>query len=314
MSTGVDIATLGTRLRAAGLTPRALAAWAGTEQVTRLPARLRGLAMAEPLPAAAALALFVAGAEVAVDRLGALPVDELIAADLVEHAGNRVRAQVAILPVGAGLVVCDRHDAPATSELVCWPDDSSEHLARAIPPHRVARWLDLGCGSAYAPLARPGVAAQITGVELNPRAVAYSRFGATLSGIAHLAIVRGDLAIAQPPVALVTCNAPMPALASGVDDAVMWRHAGEDLLARLVAVIPARVAPGGLAIVHAALSALALESLPGNRRVVAYTPPGAVPGFGVLWWRPDAPAALAITHRALTPERPHLDARDGESC
>nr|MBA3391652.1 methyltransferase [Deltaproteobacteria bacterium] len=247
---------------------------------------------------------------------------ELVAADLVERAGDRVRARVAILPVGiprsaphsSGLVICDRHDAPATSELVCWPDDSSQHLANAIPHHRVARWLDLGCGSAYAPLARPGVAGEITGVELNPRAVAYSRLGATLSGIAHLEIVHGDLAVAQPAAALVTCNAPMPTLATDPDDAVMWRHTDDDLFARLVAVIPARVAPGGVAVVHAALSAIALEALPGERRVVAYTPSGAVPGFGVLWWRPDAPARLAITHRALTPERPHLDARDGESC
>lgn len=317
-SFGDGVGHLGTRLRAAGLTPRALAAWAGTDLVTALPARLPGLATPEPLPAAAALALFVAGAEVVVDRLRALPIDELIAADLVARAGDRVRARVAILPVGTehspGLVVCDRHDAPTTSQLVCWPDDSSQHLAKAIPAHRVAHWLDLGCGSAYAALARPGVAARITGVELNPRAVAYSRLGATLSGIAHLAIVHGDLAVAQPPAALVTCNAPMPTLATDPDGNVMWRHTEDDLFARLVAVIPARVAPGGLAVVHAALSAIPLDALPGERRVVAYTPPGAVPGFGVLWWRPDAPARLSITHRALTPERPHLDARDGESC
>ena len=59
-------------------------------------------------------------------------------------SGNEVHAEVAILPAGPSLVVCDRHDAAPTSDRVCWPDDSSYHLAGSLPPGRHAAWFDLG--------------------------------------------------------------------------------------------------------------------------------------------------------------------------
>lgn len=293
----------GAALRAAGLTPRALAAWAGTDRISALPARIPELAAREPTPAATALALFVAGRDVDADRR--LPVDELVARGLVEETHGRLHATVAILPVGPSLVVCDRLDAPPTAERVCWPDDSSYHLAGAIPSGRVASWLDLCCGSAFAPLAHPDRASSIVGVELNPVAADMARTGAALSGIGHLAIETADLAIEQPAAELVTCNAPMPG-----DGIEMWRHTDDELFARLWRVLPERVAPGGLAIVHAAMSTMPLERLAGERIAVVYTPPDVEPAFGVLWWRPDAPERLAVSARALTVDRPHLDADD----
>ena len=293
---------IGNALRNAGLTPRALAAWAGTDRLSALP--VDSLLARDPTQAALALALFVAGRDVPRGRID-LPLDEMIAAGLVETSSTEIHAEVAILPAGPSLIVCDRFDAPPTSERVCWPDDSSYHLAGAIPKGRVERWLDLGCGSAFAPLVRPDAARAITGVDLNAEAARMAALGATLSGVQHLAIEEGDLASQQPAAELVTCNAPMPT--SGID---MWRHTDDDFFARLWAVLPERVAPGGLAIVHAALSAIPHERLAGDRRIVVYTPPDSAPAFGVLWWRPDAPDQLAISHRLLTAERPHLD--DGD--
>lgn len=337
----MSLGELGQQLRAAGLNPRALAAWAGTDRIPALAAMpapsssgawsaraatsddectlLDDLAAREPTPAAVALSLFVAGRDVAIDKAHALPIDALLAHELVvedsyrdanEDRGRCLRATVAILPVGRSLIVCDRHDAAPTSETVCWPDDSSYHLASAIPHARVERWLDLGCGSGFAPLVRPEAATTIVGVELNSLAVDMARTSAGLSGVGHVAIEHGDLAIEQAPAELVTCNAPMPG--GGIE---MWRFTGrdsgiEDFFARLWRVLPERVATGGIAIVHAALSAIPHERLPGERRIVVYTPPDAAPAFGVLAWRPDAPERLSIVHRALTAERPHVDATD----
>ena len=292
---------LGAALRAAGLTPRALAAWAGTDQIPRL--RVDELAARVPTPAATALALFVAGRDVAAERVGS--IDELLARGWIEESGGRVHAEVAILPLGRSLIVCDRFDASPTEQRVCWPDDSSYHLAGAIPAGRVARWLDLGCGSAFAPLAHPDRATAITGIELNDLAVDMARAGAELSGVIHLGIEHGDLAIEQPPAALVTCNAPIPS--EGIE---MWRHTDDDLFDRLWRTVPERVGPGGLAIVHAAISAMPLERLAGERTVVVYTPPDVAPAFGVLWWRPDAADRLRVSARALTADRPHIDAAD----
>jgi SAM-dependent methyltransferase len=303
---------LGEQLRVAGLTPRALAAWAGTDRLAALPVRLAALRARPPVPAAAAFALLVTGAELPVDRCRGLPLDALQAAGLVEigatgATGATVRARVAVLPLGPGLLVCDRADAPAEPELVCWPDDSSHHLASALPPGRRARWLDLGCGSAFAAIARPDATAQLVGVDLNPRAVAHARLGLALSGIEHAEIVLGDAAGDHGAADLITCNAPIP----GDPHAAIWRRTDAGFLARLAAAIPPRLAPGGIAIVHAAGEALAAE-LPGECVFVAYTP--GTPAFGVLWWRPDAPARAVTAYRELTVARPHLDARDRDDA
>jgi methylase of polypeptide subunit release factors len=318
-----ELAALGARLRDAGLHARALAAWAGTARLSALPARLDVLLAAAPTPAAAVLALFVAGAEVARDRLRALSdaaVDQLAARQLVERDAGRLRARVAILPLGAALLVCDRLDAAVERDLVCWPDDSSHHLATAIPSGRRTGWRDLGCGSAFAPLARPDLAHRIAGVDINPRAVRHARLGAALSGLSQLTIALGDVGDPHEPADLVTCNAPMPDPPGDRDRLrtallEVWRRADPDFFARLWPALARAVRPGGLAVVHAASAALlpALADAPGDRVVVTYTPDG-VPGFAIAWWRPDAPPRLATARRTLTPERPHLDPRDRDDA
>ena len=315
-------AEIGRWLRTVALNPRALAAWAGTDRLSALPALVPRLAARELTPAGAVLALFVCGSEVPLAKLGAIgpcdrELDALHRLGLIDVAGGVVRARVAVLPLGGSLLVCDRLDAPVERDLVCWPDDSSYHLARALPPERCARWLDLGCGSAFAPLLRPDAAVQIIGVDLCARAVRYARLGAQLSGIS-LTTHEGDLVVPEPlrgACQLVTCNAPIPE-ASGDPFRAMWRGADPDFVARAFAAAHGALAPGGLIVVHAALDALApvLGDLPGERTQITYTPDD-VRGFAVAWWRPDAPDRHVVARRALTILRPHLEHRDMiEAC
>jgi hypothetical protein len=298
---------LGAALRRHGLTARALAAWAGTTRVSALPRLMSALPRADT-PAGAVLELFVAGQEIALARLRALDVDALCRAELVEVAGDAARARVAVLPVGESLLVCDRLDAAADRALVCWPDDSSYHLALALPPGPHARWIDLGTGSAFAPLLRPAIAGDICATDLNARAVAYARAGAALSGLAHVRVHESDLGEGLPGAQLVSCNAPIP---TADPHEPMWRSGAADFVARLCARARGLALPGGSVVVHAALDALApvIADLPGERVVVAYTPPG-VRAFAVAWWSPEAPPRLAVTNRALTAERPHVTYAD----
>jgi SAM-dependent methyltransferase len=316
----LPLAALGARLRDAGLTARALAAWAGTARIAALPARLAGMPVRPPTPADAILALCVGGAEIARDRLRvpsapALPalIDELIAHELLDREGDRLRAHVAIVPLGPALLVCDRRDAPIERALVCWPDDSSHHLASAIPPGRRAGWLDLGCGSAFAPLARPELATRITGVDINERAVRYAQLGAGLSGITHLAASLGDVGAVCEPAELVTCNAPIPD--TGAAPADVWRRAEPGFFDRLWPALVRAVAPGGMIVIHGACEAVlpVLADAGGERVVVTYTP-ADVRGFAIAWWRPGAPARFASVRRALTPDRPHIDPADREEA
>lgn len=308
MTSPAELRAIGARLIASGLTPRALAAWSGTDRISALPWKVSGMSARDPVPAAAALALLVAGAELPIDRVRRLPIDELVAAGLVEHVEDRVRARVGVVPLAASLLVCDRAELDDGVDLVCWPDDSSVHLASALPPGRRARWLDLGCGSAFAPLARPELAASIHGIDINPRAVEHARLGAGLSGIEHLRIDHGDVGDADEVAELVTCNAPIP----DEPDAAVWRSAGPGFFDRLWATARRCAAPGGEIVVHCTLAAIP-DQLPGEQQIVVYTPP-STKAFAILWWRPDAPPRRVVGRRAMTPGRPHVDLRDRDDA
>jgi SAM-dependent methyltransferase len=276
------------------VTPRALAAWAGTIHLSEL-ALHRGRLGRLPITAASApLACFVAGVDVPRRMLG----------DWARFAdGDPAHARVALLPLGPSLLICDRGDAALAEDLACWPDDSSYHLAHALPPGRRASWLDVGCGSGFQPLYRPELAGAITGIDVNPRAAAFARHGAELCRVPHLTVVDGDVGDARGRFELVTCNAPIPGM--GI---TRWRHTDASFFDRLWDAC-LRCATD-LVVVHAVLPALLAAPAVGERAVVAYTPEDVHPGFGVLWWRPHAPERTAFARRLLTIERPHLDARD----
>jgi hypothetical protein len=298
---------LGPFLRAA-LTPRSLAAWAGTDRLSALPQQMPAAQAATP--AAALLELFIGGADVPRDPrwpdFG----------DLVEERDGRLHAKVSVLPLGKGLVVCDRFDTDDGLDFVCWPDDSSYHLAAAIPPGRRARWLDLGCGSACAQLQRPEVATQIVAADLNARATRYASIGLALSGISHVEVVTADLATGiDGPFELVTCNAPIPGNTDALHPGARWRSTDGEFFPRLFADAARCVSPDGMVVIHGALEALqpAVMELPGERIVVPYTPEDLC-GFGVLWWRPGGETRLAWKRRLLTADRPHLTYDDRTSC
>ena len=278
------------------ITPRALAAWAGTDRLSALPLNMPAASAATP--ASALLELFIGGAEVTADPrwpdLGGL----------VTAAGGRVRATVSVLPLGKGLIVCDRFDTDDSLDFVCWPDDSSYHLASAIPPGRRARWLDLGCGSACAEVMRPDAASRILAADLNPRATRYARLGLELSGISHVDVVTADLALGiDGRFDLVTCNAPIP----GLGESAIWRATDAAFFERLFTDAARCTADDGLVVVHGVLDALrpVVADLPGERVVIAYTPDDLF-GFGIVWWRPHAEDRFVWTRRLLTADRPHL--------
>jgi hypothetical protein len=302
------------------LTARGLAAWAGTDRLSIVAQYIP--AGPAPTEAARLYALLVAGDTIELADAGAADADldartrvtyTCTAAaeqlrDEIEVADRRARSRVSVLPLGAGLLVCDRLDADGGTDLVCWPDDSSYHLALSIPPGRRNRWLDIATGSAFAPILRPELAAEILGTDLNPRAVRYARRGLELSGITHATVREADLTAGiDGTYDLVTCNAPIPA-----DVGPLWRATADaSFFTRLFDEVPRVLASGGMAVVHGAVNSMQplVENLPGERVVVSYVPEGGRP-FGILWWQPDAADRHVVTYRALTLERPYLTHAD----
>lgn len=317
-------AALGARLRARGLSERALHYCFGVTCSIHAPLRalaLRGHGPAAPVsaPPAALLAhLFVGGSPVAVDaaqRLLGPDLEALEARGLVAVDAGAVSAPVTILPVGNALVVSDRADRMNTPDAVACADDSAFHTIGMVPARTAPglRWLDVGTGAAIVPLCRPGGARAIVATDIHERALAMARMGIDLSGRRDLVVRAADLldgAERDAPWDRITFNAPIPASAMALaDDAPLYRRGPDDILDRFWRDVRPLVAPGGEVIVHSwqALAGYpACLDLPGRVVAVRYTPPGQAPAFGVTLWQPDAPRDATLFHIELTPAAPHV--------
>lgn len=308
------LAALGHRLTALGLTERAVKQCFGIGALAQLPRALPHRAdPGDKAPRAAAILwLLCAGRAFPLEAMR-----ELLGPDLARLAdlgvvaidGGRVHARYALAPLGGGgIAVCDRLDH-AGADAVMWPDDSSHHLVGALPLARVGRWLDVGSGSAIAPLAAPGRATMIRASDLSPRAAELATLGLALTGLEHVTVRVGDLcAGAGGDWNLITFNAPIPAEAGGPPGEPAHRRApaGARVLERFWAEAREAVAPNGEVIVHSWVPAdpLALTAdLPGAVAVLRYA---AEPGFAITAWRPGAPASRRIVDVALTEAAPHV--------
>lgn len=326
-------AALGQRLRARGLSERALRHCFGVTCAIHAPLAAlarRGAGSVVPVsaPPAALLAhLFAAGSPVVADALARLlgrdfesDLGQLVAAGLARVDAGIVTAEVTILPVGDALVVSDRADRMRGSDLVACPDDSAMHTIGMVPARAArpgVRWLDVGTGAAIVPLARPGAASAVVATDIHERALAMARLSMALSGRSDIDLRSADLlagADRDGPWHLVTFNAPIPASAvPAPDDAPLYRRGPDDILDRFWRDARELVAPGGEmpgeVIVHS-WQPLAdypgCLDLPGRIVAVRYTPPDEAPAFGITVWHPDAPAAARLVHVALRADAPHV--------
>ena len=165
--------------------------------------------------------------------------------------GDRIRSLMRLVPFGRVWIASD--DADARHDPVMGPGATTQELLTTLPTPMPARVLDVGCGAGSLALAaaRAG-AASVTAVDLDPRAVALTRWNARLNDLevaAHagdlLAPVRDrqfDLILAQPPFV------PQPPDV----EATTYLHGGargDELALRLLGELPDAMAPGGRALV-----------------------------------------------------------------
>ena len=290
---------LGLLLAQLGVTERALRTCFGVGAVAHLPRVLDRRADPGPRPPRASLPLWLFCAGRTIDAAAARAVlgdelDRLIAGSILIGDGDGVRALWSLVPIGGSIAVCDRLDDD-TADGVPWPDDSSHHLIACLPRARVDRWLDVGSGNAFAPLAAPGAARAIRATDILPRAIGCARWGLALSGITHVETAVADLGSgAGPGWDLVTFNAPIPG-------------SRDPILARFWAQAPALVTPGGEVLTHSRVDDgdpfAHVAHLPGAIVVARYA---RAPAFAMTSWRPAAPARRALVEISLTEEMPHV--------
>jgi SAM-dependent methyltransferase len=110
--------------------------------------------------------------------------------------------------------------------------------------------LDLCTGSGVHALLAARGARRVTGVDINPRAVAFARFNQALNAIDHATFVEGDLYAVLPPGArydLIVANPPYsPATDSAAgDNFYAGGRFGDEITARILAGLAAHLTDAG---------------------------------------------------------------------
>lgn len=134
------------------------------------------------------------------------------------------------------------------AERVMYLGPDSVLLARGTVRLKRRRVLDLCTGSGIHAILAAAHSDQVTGVDINPRALRFSRLNAALNGCPDVTFLEGDLY--QPAgdgrFDLVLANPPFVA---APDLRILFRDggsAGEDVLARIVSGLPERLEAGGM--------------------------------------------------------------------
>jgi SAM-dependent methyltransferase len=148
------------------------------------------------------------------------------------------------------LVASDLRRRCRLADFVVGPGPASFTLARAVRPPAGGRVLDLGCGSGIQGLLL-GRRVDVLGLDLNPRAVSFTRFNAALNGHRRLRVEVGDFLGDEPDRALdrrfetVIANPPFVLTPS---TELLYRDrplAGDEVMARTIERVARALAPGG---------------------------------------------------------------------
>lgn len=185
------------------------------------------------------------------EYLGEEEVAALIAAGVVVDDGEAVRSTVDLYPIFGRYVFTDPVLARQQFEGHVYELGADSYaIARVTPRKRVLRTLDLCTGSGVHAILGGGHSEQVVGVDINPRALAYSRLNAHMNGVAATcSFVEGDLFAPVPRAQydLITVNPPfVPSPDRKVAIHRSPGETGEEVSSRLVAALPEYLAVGGL--------------------------------------------------------------------
>jgi SAM-dependent methyltransferase len=177
--------------------------------------------------------------------------DALLGAGLLVREGDEVRGAARLMPFEGVWILSDEMNAPG--DPVMGAGATTLFLARAARVVPGAAVLDVGCGAGTLALyAAARGAGAVVGVDLAERALRWSRINARMNGLAAtflqgdlFAPVEGrrfDLIVSQPPYVVATEGT----------EATTYLHGGrlgDELAMRILAEVPALLAPGGRAFV-----------------------------------------------------------------
>ena len=242
------------------LGPEALAALgeplSDAHRRTDLPLYLRRLASTAPLPVLLRLfgLLVPVSEEEARAAVAPLELGELEEMGLTERYEGHVRACFGLAAFDGLLLAHDRidEDGPGLeSDHVLGVNPTTENLAQLTVRRRVRSALDMGCGNGVQALLLARHAEHVTGVDKNPRALAFARFNARLNGVENVEWLEGDFfaPVSGRRFDLVVSNPPYVV---SPESRFVFRDAGREgdaVSAEVVAGAAAHLEDGGHATV-----------------------------------------------------------------
>lgn len=131
---------------------------------------------------------------------------------ILRREQGRLFSQVMLVPI-KNFLVASHHTSTFDAgdpEVVLWPNPTTKLLLRFAIRRPSRQTLDLGAGTGILSLETAGFSGHVVATDLNPQAVAFTRFNAALNAIDNIECLQGD---AFQPVAgrkfdLILCNPP----------------------------------------------------------------------------------------------------------
>jgi len=186
----------------------------------------------------------------AAEALAPLSVDELTATGWLCAEDDGVRSPVQITPFQGMLLV---HDPLAMElpydDVVLGLSSATRTLAALTPRRPVENALDVGTGCGVHALLAAEHADRVVATDVNPRALAYTRLSAALSGIENVEVRKGSFfePVGDERFDLVVCNPPF-AISPEVKLTYRDGELGRDEVSRMALTGAAgALAPGGVA-------------------------------------------------------------------
>jgi methylase of polypeptide subunit release factors len=208
---------------------------------------------ADPLDILVALFLFRqrVPVETLARALGPGELDAFLEMRVLEREEGSFSSHVLLFPADGLLVATDRLGLEPGFNKVMPLFPESFDLARLTIRRPSERALDLCAGSGIHALLASRHCREAVGVDLSPRAAAFSGFNAWLNDIGNVRFLAGDLYAPLEPGTrfdLVTANPPYnPEIDSAAgEDYHSGGESGEEVLEQILRGLPERLSPAGL--------------------------------------------------------------------
>lgn len=170
------------------------------------------------------------------EHLDVLERMQLLRAD---HERRLVRSPFCLFPCEGVFIATDAiAGQPGINQVMClFPE--SYMLAGVVPRVGVSRTLDLCTGSGIHAIVAAQHSSSVVGVDINPRAITFSRFNAALNQASNVRFFAGDLyePVRNEQFDLVLANPPYNPSLESPAGANFWSGgaSGEELLRRIIA-------------------------------------------------------------------------------